>query len=57
LKLLAKPLRPLFAMPIQAANLLLDVLFDFSTYSLGNILALLVAVLGASWMLAPVLGH
>jgi hypothetical protein len=28
-KLIAKPLRPLFAMPILAADLVLDVLFDF----------------------------
>ena len=37
LKLLAKPLGPLFAMPIEAADLLLDILFDFSAYSLGNL--------------------
>jgi len=28
-KLIAKRLRPLFAMPIPAADLVLDVLFDF----------------------------
>ena len=28
MKLIAKPLRPLFAMPIPAADLVLDVLFD-----------------------------
>ena len=37
MKLLTKPLRPLFAMPVDAADLLLDVLFDFSTYSFGNL--------------------
>jgi len=37
LKLLAKRLRPLFAVPIKAADLLLDVLLDFSAYSLGNL--------------------
>jgi hypothetical protein len=37
MKLIAKPLRPLFAMPIPAADLVLDVLFDLSAYSLGNL--------------------
>ena len=29
MKLIAKPLRPLFAVPIPAADLVLDILFDF----------------------------
>ena len=36
-KLSAKPVRPLFAMPILAADLVLDILFDFSSYSFGNL--------------------
>jgi hypothetical protein len=37
LKLIAKRLRPLFAMPIPAADLVLDVLFDFSAHTHGNL--------------------
>ena len=37
MKLSAKPVRPFFAMPIPAADLVLEVLFDFSTYSFGNL--------------------
>ena len=37
MKLSAKPVRPWFAMPILAADLVLDVLFDFSAGSFGNL--------------------